>query len=72
MWSWDGYIVSDAGALDNIISFHQYINNTVDTAAQCIKAGCNLELGSTVYKQTVTPIHKVCGVLSIVLQIQFW
>ncbi len=49
-WGFKGYIVSDAGALDDIISRHHYFNNSVDTAAACIKAGCNLELDGKVFE----------------------
>ncbi len=34
-------------------SYHRYLNNTVDTTAAAIKAGCNLELGTSVYKSTL-------------------
>ena len=33
-----------------LIEQHHYLNNSVDTAAASIKAGCNLELGSDVFK----------------------
>ena len=48
-WGFKGYIVSDAGAISNIVSAHHYLNNSVDTVAASIKAGCNLELGSNVF-----------------------
>lgn len=48
-WGFRGYIISDAGAINNIITQHHYLNNTVDTAAACIKAGCNIELATTVF-----------------------
>lgn len=43
-WGFNGYAISDEGALEFIINFHRYINNTVDTAAACINAGLNLEI----------------------------
>ncbi|XP_050390278.1 uncharacterized protein LOC126809651 [Patella vulgata] len=43
-WGFKGYVVSDEGAIENIISRHHYLNNTIDTIAACIDAGCNLEL----------------------------
>ena len=48
-WGFKGYVVSDAGAVSNIISQHKYLKTNQETAAACIKAGCNLELGSTVF-----------------------
>ncbi len=49
-WGFTGYIVSDAGAVNNIMKDHHYLNNSVDTVTACMKAGCNLELGSTFFK----------------------
>ncbi|KAK7108537.1 uncharacterized protein [Littorina saxatilis] len=46
-WGFKGYVVSDGGALDFIISDHHYFNNPVETAVACINAGCNLELGAS-------------------------
>ncbi|KAH9492175.1 putative beta-D-xylosidase 2 [Bulinus truncatus] len=43
-WNFTGYVVSDEGAIENIITKHKYLNNSVDTVAACVKAGCNLEL----------------------------
>ena len=38
--------MSDEGALEFIILNHHYINNPLDTAVACLKAGCNLELSA--------------------------
>ncbi|XP_070191048.1 uncharacterized protein [Littorina saxatilis] len=43
-WGFKGYVISDAYAIENIITAHKYINNSVDTVAACVNAGCNLEL----------------------------
>jgi len=43
-WNFTGYIVSDEDALEFIISYHHYLNNSVSAAAAAVKAGCNLEL----------------------------
>ena len=48
-WGFKGYIVSDATAIPNIVFFHKYLKNKVDTVAATIKAGCNLELSTTYY-----------------------
>ena len=50
-WGFKGYIVSDEGAVSNIITHHKYLNNSVDTVTATIKAGCNLELvgGKKIY-----------------------
>ncbi len=51
-WGFTGMVVSDAGAITNIMTQHKYFNNSVDTLSAAIKAGCNLELGGTVYNAT--------------------
>ncbi|KAK7108546.1 uncharacterized protein [Littorina saxatilis] len=43
-WGFKGYVVSDGGAIENIMRAHHYYNNSVDTAAGSVNAGCNLEL----------------------------
>lgn len=43
-WNFTGYVVSDESAIENIIVDHHYFNNSVDTVAACVNAGCNLEL----------------------------
>ncbi|XP_046354046.2 probable beta-D-xylosidase 2 [Haliotis rufescens] len=43
-WGFKGYVVSDEGAIENIIYAHHYLNDSVDTVAASVKAGCNLEL----------------------------
>ncbi|PVD28391.1 hypothetical protein C0Q70_10978 [Pomacea canaliculata] len=43
-WNFTGYVVSDESAIENIIADHHYFNNSVDTVAACVNAGCNLEL----------------------------
>lgn len=52
-WGFKGYIVSDAGAVSNIISQHKYLKTAEETVAACIKAGCNLELGSGIFGATL-------------------
>ena len=45
-WGFTGYIISDQGAIENIVEKHHYLNNSVDTVAACVNAGCNLELSN--------------------------
>lgn len=51
-WGFTGYVVSDQEAIENIMTYHHYTNNSVDTAALCVKAGCNLELSTNEVKPT--------------------
>ncbi|KAH9492162.1 Beta-D-xylosidase 1 [Bulinus truncatus] len=43
-WGFKGYVISDQGAVENIMTQHHYTNNVVDTAAAAVSAGCNLDL----------------------------
>jgi beta-glucosidase len=43
-WGFKGYVVSDMGALNNMINKQFFFNTSIETAAAAIKAGCNLEL----------------------------
>lgn len=45
-WGFQGYVISDENALENIISDHHYLNTTVDTVAATVNAGCNIELSA--------------------------
>ena len=55
-WGFKGYIVSDAGAVLEIMTDHKFRNTSTETAAAAIKAGCNLELGSTVFNSQLDAI----------------
>ena len=61
-WGFKGFVVSDAGAITNIMTPHHYTNTSAQTVAAAINAGCNLELGSTVYNSTIDAIK--AGLLS--------
>ena len=43
-WNFTGYVVSDMSALESTMTMHHYFNSSVQVAAGCVKAGCNLEL----------------------------
>ena len=44
-WGFDGYVVSDCGAIGDIGSQHHYVNTSEGAAADAVKAGCNLCCG---------------------------
>ncbi|XP_005105835.1 probable beta-D-xylosidase 7 [Aplysia californica] len=52
-WNFKGYVVSDQGAIENVIWQHKYCNNSVDAVAACVNAGTNLELSSNL----PTPVY---------------
>jgi len=44
-WGFDGYIVSDCGALRDISEGHHYTASDTESAALALKAGCHLNCG---------------------------
>jgi beta-glucosidase len=47
-WGFEGFVVSDGGAINNIWRFHKYVATAEQAAAAAVKAGCNLFSGSIV------------------------
>lgn len=45
-WGFEGYVVSDYGALADIMSGHHRTSSHVESAALALKMGCDLNLGS--------------------------
>ena len=41
-WGFQGFVVSDGGAIANIWRFHQYVPSAEDAAAVAVKGGCDL------------------------------
>ncbi len=46
-WGFDGYVVSDCGAIDDIYKFHKIVDTPERAAALGVTKGCDLECGST-------------------------
>ncbi len=46
-WGFDGYIVSDCGALRDIWEFHKYTETKAEAAAVALKNTCDLNCGET-------------------------
>jgi beta-glucosidase len=44
-WGFDGYVVSDCGAIGDIWSQHHYVKTPEEAAAAAVKAGCDLCCG---------------------------
>ncbi len=51
-WGFDGYFVSDCGALADIAKYHKFTENDTETAALALKTGCRLNCGD-VYKKII-------------------
>ncbi|MEJ5309569.1 MAG: glycoside hydrolase family 3 C-terminal domain-containing protein [Anaerolineae bacterium] len=46
-WGFQGYVVSDCGAIDDIYSAHRLVSTPAEAAALAVKNGCDLECGCT-------------------------
>jgi beta-glucosidase len=46
-WGFDGYVVSDCGAIDDIHKHHRVAQSAEEAAAMAVKAGCELNCGQT-------------------------
>lgn len=46
-WKFDGYVVTDCWALDDIVTYHKFLTTMEEAAALAIKAGVNVECGNT-------------------------
>ncbi|MCI0512501.1 glycoside hydrolase family 3 C-terminal domain-containing protein, partial [candidate division KSB1 bacterium] len=49
-WGFQGYVVSDCGAIDDIFQYHQLVRSMPEAAASSVKSGCDLNCGET-YQQ---------------------
>ena len=48
-WGFDGYVVSDCGAINDIYSGHHYADSIEAAAADAVKAGCDICCGDSYY-----------------------
>ena len=46
-WNFDGYVVSDCGALRDIYKFHKFVETKAEAAALALKSTCDLNCGDT-------------------------
>jgi len=56
-WGFDGYIVSDCGAIDDLVTGHQVVDSADAAAALAVKAGCDLNCGCT-YKALTIAVQR--------------
>ena len=56
-WGFDGHVVSDCGAIDDIWRFHGLATNREEAAALAVKNGCELNCGET-YSSLLIAHHK--------------
>jgi beta-glucosidase-like glycosyl hydrolase len=57
-WGFTGYIVSDCGAISNIIETHHYTDTPEATVAAGLKGGCDLDCGGYYQKYGQVAIDK--------------
>jgi beta-glucosidase len=55
-WGFDGYIVSDCGAIEDIFAHHHFANTPEAAAAAAVKAGCDICCGGD-YNALVKAVH---------------
>ncbi len=46
-WGFDGYVVSDCGAIGDIYQHHKVVETAAEAAALAVKSGCDLECATT-------------------------
>jgi beta-glucosidase len=44
-WGFEGYVVSDCGAVNDMVNGHHYVKTGAEAAARSILAGCDLDCG---------------------------
>ncbi len=54
-WGFQGHVVSDCGALDDIHLHHKVTRNAAESAALAVRAGCDLNCGRT-YKDLLAAV----------------
>ena len=56
-WGFNGYVVSDCGAIDDIYQRHHFVKTAEEASAMAVKRGTDLECGDT-YKSLVNAVKQ--------------
>jgi beta-glucosidase len=56
-WGFEGYVVSDCDAVNDILTGHKLVASSPEAAALAVKSGCDLNCGSE-YKSLVEAVRK--------------
>ncbi|XP_039585113.1 probable beta-D-xylosidase 2 isoform X1 [Passer montanus] len=67
-WGFDGYVVSDEGAVELIMLGHHYTHSFLETAVASVNAGCNLELSYGMRNNVFMHIPQALAMGNITLQ----
>ncbi|HYE53231.1 MAG TPA: glycoside hydrolase family 3 C-terminal domain-containing protein, partial [Chitinophagaceae bacterium] len=77
-WNFKGHIVTDCGALYDMVRFHNYYKTNVDAAAAALKASVNLDCADLyqknlleAYKQKLITEKDIDSSLAVLLRTQF-
>jgi len=57
-WGFKGHVVTDCGALYDILDYHKVMNDPAAVAAAAIKAGVNLDCSSLLQKNVITAYNR--------------
>ncbi|MCE5184803.1 MAG: glycoside hydrolase family 3 C-terminal domain-containing protein [Planctomycetaceae bacterium] len=57
-WKFDGYVVSDCGAIDDIFKNHKIVNSAQEAAAIGVRRGCDLECGRVYQRSLLEAVQK--------------
>ncbi|KAJ6655616.1 hypothetical protein lerEdw1_004968 [Lerista edwardsae] len=67
-WGFQGYVVSDEGAVELIMAGHHYTHDFLETAIASVNAGCNLELSYGITRNVFMNIGKAVAMGNISLE----
>ena len=56
-WGFDGYVVSDCGAITNILQDHKVVKTQPEAVAMAIKSGCDLSCGDEYSSSIVRAVN---------------
>ncbi len=56
-WGFEGYVVSDCGAIQDIYQYHKVVETPEEASALAVKSGCDLNCGSA-YKKLLDAVKK--------------
>lgn len=57
-WGFDGYVVSDCGAPEFLVSHHKYVKRPETAATLAIKAGLDLECGDSIFMEPLIEAYR--------------
>ena len=57
-WGFDGYVVSDGEAVEQLYNKHRTVADGVEAAAKCVNAGLNVRTNFTPPSDFIIPLRK--------------